>query len=151
MRMINERLQILIMGLPGSGKTTLARELAYHFLIPHHNADTAREYTNNLDFSDRGRELQAGWMCNQWGILDFVCPTEDLREYPDPQITIWMDTIKEGRYEDTNKLFETPSHYDIRITEWISLSQLRSSLEGINPGIKGILNYLNGPFKKLVK
>lgn len=147
------QMKILIMGLPGSGKTTLARELAYHFLIPHHNADTVREYTDNWDFSPIGRQFQARYMCSQWGILDFIAPTVNTRSICDPQFVIWMDTIKEGRFEDTNKIFEKPERdeYDIRITKWIGLNQLHSSLEDTNPGIKGILNYLNGPFRKLVK
>ena len=146
-------MKIMIMGLPGSGKTTLAKELAYHFHIPHHNADTVREYTDNWDFSPIGRQNQASYMRAQWGILDFIAPTVDTRSICDPQFVIWMDTIKEGRFEDTNKIYEIPERdeYDIRITKWISLNQLRSSLEGTNPGIEGILNYLNGPFKKLVK
>ena len=49
-------MKILICGLPGSGKTTLARELAYHFCLPHFNADTIREHFNDWDFTDVGRE-----------------------------------------------------------------------------------------------
>lgn len=143
----------MIMGLPGSGKTTLAKELAYHFHIPWHNADIVRQFTGNFDYSRGGRVEQALYMRNQWGILDFIAPTKQIRSICNPHFVIWMDTIKAGRFEDTNKLFEKPKRdeYDIRVKKWISLNQLRSSLEGTNPGIEGILNYLNGPFKKLVK
>jgi adenylylsulfate kinase len=146
-------MKILIMGLPGSGKTTLAKELTYHFHIPWHNADVVRQYTGNFDFSPIGRQNQARYMRAQWGILDFIAPTVDTRSICDPQFVIWMDTIKAGRFEDTNKLFEKPERdeYDIRVKKWISLNQLRSSLEGINRGTGAIQSYLNGPFKKLVK
>jgi len=146
-------MKILIMGLPGSGKTTLASELAFHFRVPYHNADVVREYTDNWDFSRGGRIEQALYMRDQWGILDFIAPTKQIRSICDPHFVIWMDTIKEGRFEDTNKLFERPkrNEYDVRITKWIGLNQLRSSLEDTSHGIEGIQNYLKKPFKKLVK
>ena len=144
-------MKILIFGLPGSGKTTLARELSYHFLLPHHNGDTYRERMNDWDFSYSGRNKQATRMGNQWGILDFVCPTEYLREIVRPHFTIFMNTIDKGRYDDTNKLFEKPLSCDIEVKEWIELSQLRNSLADFSPGIKGIQSYLNEQFPKLVK
>lgn len=144
-------MKILILGLPGSGKSTLARELAYHFLIPHHNADTYREMFDDWDFSHEGRLRQAKRMAAQNGILDFVCPLKALRDIVEADFTIWMNTINEGRFEDTNKLFEVPESYDLEVKEWIDLDQLRNSLEGFNPGTKGILSYLNEHFPKLVK
>lgn len=144
-------MKILIMGLPGSGKTTLARELSYHFLIPHHNADTYREYNDDWDFTDFSRARQARRMSLQWGILDFVCPTEVLRKITAPTHIIWMDTIKSGRYEDTNKIFEEPSNYDWKITQWISQNQLRKCLEDFNPGIEGIQSFLRECMPKLAK
>lgn len=139
------------MGLPGSGKTTLARELAYHFLIPHHNADTYREYNDDWDFTEMGRARQARRMSTQWGILDFVCPTEMLRKITNPTHIIWMDTIPSGRFEDTNRLFEQPQSFDYRITEWITQNQLRKCLEDFNPGMKGIQSFLSECMPKLVK
>ena len=60
------------------------------------------------------------------GICDFVCPKNDFqRNFPCDYI-IWMDTISEGRFEDTNKMFEKPIEYDLRIKEWIDLNQLRN-------------------------
>jgi adenylylsulfate kinase len=112
------------MGLPGSGKTTFARFLAEHFRCVHFNADDIRENINkDLGFSPEDRIEQArrmGHLCNivtRWErkvIADFVCPTKETREAFAPDFIIWMNTIKEGRFDDTNKLFVQPD-YDYRI------------------------------------
>ena len=79
------------------------------------------------DFSDDGRTRQSLRMKNladfetshnRFVICDFVCPTEETRNIFDPDILIWLDTIKEGRFEDTNKIFEEPSDCDFKIEEW---------------------------------
>ena len=145
-------MKILIMGLPGSGKTTLARTLAGHFLVPHVNADTLREFHDDWDFSKEGRLNQAHRMSQfDFGILDFVCPLEQTRNIVDADYIIWMDTIDRSRFEDTNDIFQKPEYYDIRITEWIGENQLRKSLDGFNPGTKAIQLYLNEVLKRLVK
>jgi len=110
--------RILIFGLPGSGKSTLAEKLVEILgNADWHNADNIRKLFNDWDFSEEGRERQALRMRDyvrksvakkQYGIADFVCPTNNLREKHVPEYVIWMDTIEEGRYEDTNKLFEQP-------------------------------------------
>lgn len=110
--------KILIMGLPGSGKTTLAKALAPKLKAVHWNADAVRANINShLGFSESDRIEQArrmGWLCDQvtaagsWAIADFVCPTLATRAAFGPATVIWVDTIKEGRFEDTNKLFVTP-------------------------------------------
>ena len=121
-------MKILIMGLPGSGKTTLARDLAKRMKAIHWNADDVRANLNtHLGFSEDDRIEQArrmGYLCDRVveaghvAIADFVCPTLRTRTAFGPaDVTIWMDTIKEGRYEDTNRMFVPPDHMTYRVTE----------------------------------
>ena len=118
--------------------------------MPHYNADTVREYYNDWDFSVKGRIRQVDRMNSfEFGIMDFVCPLNNYRK--GYNYKIWMDTIQKGKYENTNKIFELPTNYDLRIKQWIGQDQLHKSLEDFNPGIKGIQNFLKGPFQKLVK
>ena len=118
-------MKILIMGLPGSGKTSLAKLLAPMFNAVWLNADEVRKQDNNWDFSEDGRRRQSLRMRslaegdvgnNRNVVADFICPTEQTRADFDAGYTIWMDTIKEGRFEDTNKMFEAPTKYDFRVT-----------------------------------
>ena len=117
--------KILIMGLPGSGKTTLAKLLVPMFNAVWLNADEVRREANDWDFSEMGRSIQANRMKrlaseaienNRNVIADFVCPTQATRDDFNADYTIWMDTIKEGRFEDTNKMFEPTKQYDFRVT-----------------------------------
>jgi adenylylsulfate kinase len=117
------------MGLPGSGKTTLANSLKLE--LEHHdetviwfNADIVRNKFNDWDFSNDGRIRQAKRMReladeypSSYTICDFVCPLPEMREIFEADITIWMDTIKESRFEDTNQIFVFPEEYDFHITE----------------------------------
>ena len=120
-------MKILIMGLPGSGKTYLAERLQPLLNAAWYNADKVREMANDWDFSPKGRVRQSLRMRNladfekkhnRTVLCDFVCPTKETRENFDADIVIWMDTIKEGRYEDTNKLFQNPNKVDFHIKEW---------------------------------
>ena len=113
------------MGLPGSGKTTLAKLLVPMYNAVWLNADQVRQDANDWDFTDEGRVRQANRMKtlaedaldkNRNIIADFVCPTEKTREDFNADYVIWMDTIKEGRFEDTNKMFEPPKKYDFKVT-----------------------------------
>jgi len=117
--------KILIMGLPGSGKTTLAKLLVPMFNAVWLNADKVREEANDWDFTEQGRMRQAERMRllsvkaiseNRVVIADFICPTHFARKEFDADYIVWMDTIKEGRFEDTNKMFEKPDNFDIKVT-----------------------------------
>jgi adenylylsulfate kinase len=117
--------KILIMGLPGAGKTTLATALARELSCVHFNADEVRKEINkDLGFSVADRLEHArrmGVMCDiasRYGahvIADFVCPTPETRKAFGAHFIVWVDRIKEGRFEDTNKLFVPPEKYDARI------------------------------------
>jgi adenylylsulfate kinase len=115
------------MGLPGSGKTYLTERLVPLLKAAWYNADKLREMSNDWDFSIEGRVRQSMRMRTfadfekshgRFVVCDFVCPTKETRENFDPDILIWMDTIDEGRFEDTNKIFESPSKVDFHIKEW---------------------------------
>jgi len=117
-------MKILIMGLPGSGKTTLAKNLVPMFNAVWLNADEVRKEADDWDFSTEGRIRQANRMNtlaqeavdnNRVVVADFICPTESTRQNFKADYTIWMDTIEVGRFEDTNTLFEPPSEYDFRV------------------------------------
>ena len=117
-------MKILIMGLPGSGKTTLAKHLVSMYNAVWLNADQVRKDADDWDFSEEGRKRQSLRMSklakeardnNRNVVADFVCPTEETRKQFGADYTIWMDTIKEGRFEDTNKMFVPPKDYDFKV------------------------------------
>ena len=113
------------MGLPGSGKTTLANELAPMLNAKRLNADEVRKKANDWDFSEEGRKRQSKRMAEfaiklkedgDYVVADFICPTPEARSLFPADYTIWLDTIKEGRFEDTNKMFVKPDKYDFHVT-----------------------------------
>ena len=116
---------ILIMGLPGSGKTTLANELAPLLNAKRLNADEVRKDANDWDFSEEGRKRQSKRMAEfainlknegHFVVADFICPTPEARSLFPSDYLIWVDTIKEGRFKDTNKMFIKPEKYDFHVT-----------------------------------
>jgi GTPase SAR1 family protein len=124
--------KILICGLPGSGKTSLATRLVTHLNnADHYNADEIRKKHDDWDFSPEGRARQAVRMKNyaqysvnenRYAVCDFVCPTDDLRQEFNADIIIFMDTIAVSRYDDTNAVFQRPINPDYTITfdQWWS-------------------------------
>ena len=113
------------MGLPGSGKTTLANELAPMLNAKRLNADEVRKEANDWDFSEIGRIRQAKRMTElakklkkygNYVVADFICPTPEARSFFLADYIIWVDTIKEGRFEDTNKMFVKPEKFDCHVT-----------------------------------
>jgi len=138
-------IRILVMGLPGSGKTTLAEQLVIELKakmrgVAWFNADEVRKEHNDWDFSNEGRIRQAYRMRNlidesaaEFCIVDFIAPLKVMRQIIDADFVIWLDTIKEGRYEDTNALFERPTKVgvDFQFTEKDTESQSKIILAKI--------------------
>ena len=113
------------MGLPGSGKTTLANELAPMLNAKRLNADEVRKKANDWDFSEEGRKRQSKRMADfalklkgdgSYVVADFICPTPEARKLFPADFVIWVDTIKKGRFDDTNKMFVKPDKYDFHVT-----------------------------------
>ena len=113
------------MGLPGAGKTTLADELAPMIKAKRLNADQVRKAANDWDFSEEGRKRQAKRMAdfalklkNEGNnvIADFICPTPEARQLFPADYVVWVDTIKAGRFDDTNQMFVKPDKYNYHVT-----------------------------------
>jgi cytidyltransferase-like protein len=117
--------KILIMGLPGAGKTTLAKLLVPRLNAVHFNADDVRANVNkDLGFALEDRIEQArrmGWLCDRvveagtHAVADFICPTVATRESFGDAFVVWVDRITTSRFPDTDALFEPPKHWDVRV------------------------------------
>jgi adenylylsulfate kinase len=121
--------KILIMGLPGAGKTTLAKSLAPRLNAVHFNADEVRQNIHkDLGFSEADRIEHArrmGWLCDRvvstgnFAVADFICPTPQTRAAfteGGPAFIVWVDRVKTSAYEDTNRMFVPPERFDLRVT-----------------------------------
>lgn len=129
------------MGLPGSGKTTLADALSHALDAAWLNADALRRAFDDWDFSEEGRLRQSTRMaalanlsCKKYVVADFVAALLQQREIFSPDFIIWMNTIRSGRYEDTNQAFQPPTDYNIRFDsfEEISLKKVLIAIEDKN-------------------
>ena len=122
--------RILVMGLPGAGKTYLAQFIVEYLQAEKKrvgwlNADDVRKEYNDWDFSEPGRIRQSLRMRSladlmidvDYVVCDFVAPLAEMRTNFEAHWTIWVDTIEKGRFEDTNKAFVPPSTYDFRVPE----------------------------------
>lgn len=146
-------MKILIFGLPGAGKTWLAERLQKHIKdCAWFNADEVRKMANDWEFSDQARMRQAGRMRNladyekangRTVICDFVCPTVSTRAAFGADITIWVDTIDEGRFEDTNKVFEKPDEANVDFHITTHLSEQDGEVEALALSISQINLYDN--------
>ena len=121
--------KILIMGLPGAGKSTLSRALALRLNAVHFDADEIRQNINkDLGFSVADRLEQArrmGWLCDRvtatggFAIADFICPTPAARAaffQNGEAFVVFVDRIRESRFADTNKMFVAPERYDVHVS-----------------------------------
>jgi hypothetical protein len=113
------------MGLPGAGKTTLARAIAPMLGAVTFNADEVRaNVSKDLGFSLADRIEHArrmGWLCDRVveaggvALADFVCPTPETRRAFGEAFVVFVDRIEAGRFADTNRLFSKPECWDVRI------------------------------------
>ena len=136
-------MKILVMGLPGAGKTWLSERLQKYLECAWYNADKVRQMANDWDFSPEGRVRQANRMRtfadfekqnNRFVICDFVCPTRKTRDAFNPDIVIWLDTISKGRFEDTNNMFEIPSLIDYKVDKFLSDKEIEDISKDILRG-----------------
>ena len=117
--------KVLIMGLPDSGKTTLASKLVPLLNAKRLNNDEVRKAANDWDFSEEARTRQAKRMADfaekykqegHYVVADFICPTPQARDLFNADYIVWIDTIEKGRCDDTNKMFVKPKKYDFHVT-----------------------------------
>lgn len=137
-------MKILVMGLAGSGKTTLSKKLSDMLGADYFNADEVRKKYNDWDFSLEGRYRQASRLSElceksnkKFSVADFICPTKETRKIFSADYIVLMNTIQKcesvngpaangSTFEDTNQLFVPPKlvHFNIstkNIDYWIPL------------------------------
>jgi len=122
--------KVLIMGLPGSGKTTLANTITenlqkQNYSIQRINADEVRKLYEDWDFSIAGRLRQAHRYhtlaedtTKDFVVCDFIAPIPESIEIFDPDYIVWMNTITECRFHDTQDLFLDPKEWNYKVTDF---------------------------------
>jgi adenylylsulfate kinase len=137
-------MKILIMGLSGAGKSELAKEL--HSLFQENeitsvriNGDEVRQANKDWDFSPDGRVRQAQRMARlakkseaQFVIADFIAPTKETRDIFDPDMLIWLDTIKTSKYTNTDVVFQNPKNYQFKVKKKDSKKWAKTIFDKIN-------------------
>jgi thymidylate kinase len=131
--------KILIMGLPGSGKTTLAKALSKRIHAVHLNADEMRnkvwtdltfKYTDRIVMAQRMGALSNVLLNQGYTVIaDFVCPTNSTRQAFGDAFIIWVNRIEKSRFDDTNHLFEKPTNMDIEINYGLTMEQQLNIIE----------------------
>lgn len=134
------------MGLPGTGKTTLAAALADKLKAVWFNADVIRQHINkDLGFSNEDRIEQAkrmGILCdivNNAGhiaIADFVCPTNETRKAFGKAFVIYISRTPVRNFTDTTNIFEPPLLPDVIVPDGLTVDEEVSLIEGIVNGLE---------------
>lgn len=133
-------MKILIMGLPGAGKTYLAERLQKYLDCAWFNANEVRRMSNDWDFTEDGRIRQARRMMNladfekaqgSTVICDFICPTALHHRIFEADFTIWLNTVPRSQYEDTNSIFESPAYADIVTEKFLNDTEIGSVVNKI--------------------
>ena len=134
--------KILIMGLPDSGKPTLAKLLAPMFNAVLLNEDEIRKEANDFDYSEIGRSIQTNRMKrladeaiqnNRNVVADFECSTEHTREDLNADYIIYMDTIKESKLEPPSNFDFKVTHKDAQMFSFLIKQEILDKLKGLGP------------------
>ena len=133
--------KILIMGLPESGKTSLAKLLAPMFNAVLLNEDEVRKEANDFDLSEVGRSIHTNRMKrladeviqnNRNVVADFEC-TDDERKDFNADYIIYMDTIKERKLEPPSNFDFKVTHKDAQMFSFLIKQEILDKLKGLGP------------------
>ena len=134
--------KILIMGLPGSGKKSLAKLLVPMFNAVWLDGDEVRKEANDFDYSEMGRSIQTHRMKrladeaikdNRNVVANFECSTEDERKDFDADYIIYMDTIKESKLKPPSNYDFKVTHKDAQMFSFLIKQEILDKLKGLGP------------------